>query len=153
MSHKAYIMSRSEAREQAAEIPDPIDTVISPSDVDDSAESWDDIDRDLLDAEILMVVREMDIRNNPDYREIAENLALSLLMEEMPRVNMRVLVFRKPKTAVVEEQIWPGQVSVSQAKEWLLEEDAIPSHYLNEAYDEVRLGVMEGMRPEVLEYE
>lgn len=140
-------ISRQEARRKAKEATPSITTLIDPSDLrNQDIDSWENVDLDRLTAELGMdMVNTSEIR---DYEVITHDLALSLWIDEMPRIAMEHLVYNDKETAVIEANVWPNSMSITELWE-VLEENydkctEAYDWYYEDAHNEVYAGIIDG---------
>ena len=143
-------LTRSEAKEQAKEAVDSIDSLINSSDIEDNAETWEEIEDEKLEMELFEgATMRLSEQQKPFYN-IAVDLAYTMWQNDLPRAPMDHLAFDSKEKAV-EKGYWPNSMDKWECRE-ILEEMGENSesflHYYSEAYDIVVSGMVEGMEPE-----
>lgn len=92
---------------------DSIDQLVNPSDVEDGAGSWSEVDIDRLHHEIH---RSVEIAIDESHHDGAiQELAIMEWLNDMPRVKMEDMVFSTRKEALA-EGYWPYDLSRMGAK-------------------------------------
>jgi len=129
----------SEAYENSYSLPD----LISPSDVDGTADSLDDISDRQLEQEISKSLTF--VNQERKYDGLIRDLAVSLWRDTLPRVAMRDMVFES-KAEAVKNGYYPNKMTYVECEEILYEMD-IPTDILNEARQAVMAGVADKLHP------
>lgn len=94
-----------------------MDELIDPSDIDENADNWEDIDEDTLNMEVGEGIQVMVSENQiPAIKD----LSVVLWRESLPRVPMKDLVFDDMETAV-REGYWPNSMNRIEVTEILWE--------------------------------
>lgn len=133
------------AREQAKravveQVKYSLDDLIPPSDVEDGAETWDDIDEETLRME---VGESLDHLVSEGALPAIDDLAIVLWRESLPRVPMDDLVFSDRATAV-REGYWPYKMNRTEVTE-LLWEFADEYEWFHEYQDEAEMQLHDAM--------
>lgn len=143
-------LTKSEAKELAKEsVEYTLSDLINPSDIDENAALWEDIDPDTLNEELWRSVEVMQSERHMPYHGIAYDLAICLWRDNLPRAPMGDLVFETQEKAV-REGYWPNKMDKWQCREILesYSSDYEYFHeYLNEAWESVGAGIYEAMDP------
>jgi len=145
--------TKTEAREQAEDYATPLNKLINPSDVDDGANQWSDIDPDTIRRECHtsagVVATEHD-----EMRNLIKDRAFRIWTDGFRRVSDGALAEDVPLVELIHVyNLWPNHVD-----KWDAYEEAhkvfenpnyrIPNDCYDEARDEVITGLMEGTRPD-----
>jgi len=146
-------ITRTEAREKAREAATPLNKPIQPSDIDDSANSWDDIEMETLENECVRSAEIILAEEQMPFAGICHDLAMTSWTESMPRISMSHLDYEDMETAVVEANVWPNEMNKWEIRE-ILEENyrsnddmsVIYHECYNDAYDVVLDGIVDGMQ-------
>jgi hypothetical protein len=147
-------LSRSKAREKAKEAAEPINTLVHPADIDDTAESWTEVDEETLEEELAYSAEIIMSEQQRPFHGIAHDLAMTLWTKDMSRISMEHLEYEDMETAIIKANVWPNQMDKWEIREIL--EDNYPhnddmnliyQHCYNDAYDEVFAGIIDGMQP------
>ena len=152
---KMSITTEHDARATAAEQTESIDMLINPSDIDEKATEWSDIDSMDLEHELAESASIMRSENQSPYQSIAEQLAIELTKDALTRAPMSDLVFDDKQTAV-ENGYWPYKTDKWTVEELIHESDKDPQtdlgmiyhECLNEAWNTVQAGIMDGLQPQ-----
>jgi hypothetical protein len=143
----------SEAREQAEEYATPLDQLINPSDVQDDAEQWTDIDADTIRfecAESAGIIAS----EHREMRNLIQDAAFRLWADSMKRVSRDVLGDAANTELVRVYGIQPNDMSNAELYEIMhvvFEESnaRIPNGFVEEARAEVEAGLIEGTKPDL----
>ena len=144
--------TRSEVRTKARNAAEPLDDLIRPSDVDDDAESWDEVDDDALAAELHQATEIICGESQRPYAGYAHDLAVQLTRDAMLRVPMDVRVY-DDRAEAGKHGYWPNRMDRYRVTE-LIEEHRhggelapiwVDSH--RDAWEVVSEGIFEGMKP------
>jgi len=137
------ITTDTDAKQAAAEQAEPINMLINVSDIDESADSWDDISDEQIRQEI---TQSLDvISSERQYEGLIRDLAVTMWRSDPPRAPMGALVFETERAAV-ENGYWPNSMNKWEVEEILFELD-IPTDVYNEAWEVVSMGVSDKMNP------
>jgi len=122
-----------------------LSALIGPSDVEETADSWDDISDEELRAEI----REcLTVANQErQYEGCIRDLAVTMWRNGLPRVSMDDMAFDDPETAV-EKGYWPNSMDKWTCEEILFERD-IPTDVRQEAWEVVSAAIADKLNPRV----
>ena len=129
-----------------------ITTLIDPEEVDENADSWDDVDDDKLDDELHHAV-DVQMSENNQYGGLIKELAIKIWLSEMPRVKLDDLVFETEEKAL-ENEYWPYRVSSMEAESMLhklvsFDRLDIPNSAFEEASGVVQAAALDKMDPRV----
>lgn len=145
--------TKSEAEDQAREYATPLDQLIRPSDVQDNAEQWSDIDDDRLNAECAESA-EVIAMEHRKIRNLIQDRAFRIWTDGFRRVSESALAEDVPPVELIHVyNIWPNDMD-----KWDVYEEAhkvfesrnyrIPHDCYDEAREEVISGLVEGTRPQ-----
>jgi hypothetical protein len=145
--------TKADAQEQAREYATPLNRLINPSDVQDNAEQWADIDDDLLNSECWesagVITSEHD-----EMRNLIQDTAFRLWCEDMRRLPRDVLGDAPDRELVMVYQIQPHDMSNAELHgiaHAVFEErnTRIPRGYVEEAREYVEAGLYDGTMPDI----
>ena len=146
--------TKSEARDQAEEYATPLDQLINPRDVQDDAESWNDIDSDLLDMECWEAAGVIATEHD-EIRNLIQDTAFRLWIEGFNRVSESALAEDVPLVELIHVYgIWPNHVDkweMLEVAEKVFESPnyRIPPDIYHDAREYVERGLMVGTLPDV----
>lgn len=142
------------AKRQAKEaVEHSLDGLINPSDLQENAETWDDIPEDVIKQECYEGAEIMLMENQQPWHSLVHDLAIQEWFRDMPRISMDHLATDDKELVVTEYGYWPNSMSKWEVYEILLEHtngdtSAIPTDVVNEAVEAVEQGIVEGLRPQ-----
>lgn len=142
-------LTKSEARKLAKENATPLNELIRPSDVQEGADSWEEIDDETIEHECFESASIILSERQEPAHSIAHDLALTLWAKDLPRAPMEDLVFTTKEKAV-REGYWPNKMDKWHLREILEEMYQSEEYYwyYEEAREVVESGIVEGMKPE-----
>ncbi len=143
-------ITESEAKAKAKDNATPINDLINPSDIEDNAEEWSDIDDETLEMELVESAEIILSESQQPFDSIVFDLAITFLQDDLTRAPMEDLAFDSMEKAV-EKGYWPYSMDKWECRE-ILEEMAQNHNWYwdchSEAYNVVFGGIVEGMEPE-----
>lgn len=141
-------LTRSEVVRQAEEYATPLNKLIAPSDVEENADSWGEVDSETLRREISMstdiILSER--RNHRTIDTLLEDYARQLWCDSFVRVPMKHLATDCQKEAVL-WGYWPYSMDKWELSSILEERNDIPTECYDEARDAIVEGLTNGMMP------
>lgn len=142
-------LTRKEARKKAEGSTESLSRLLSPRDVVDGADGWDDIPDERMKSELEEVSSVFITEGQTPYKSLVRDLAISLWMEDLPRVNMDHLKTDVRRTVVLSHGYWPYDMSYSDMWEMLQSVDyhQIPTSLWVDAVNEVQAGIIDGLDP------
>lgn len=146
-------ITKSEAENRAKELATPLSDFIGPSEVQDGAEKWSDIDHEVLREEAYETAEICIGEASYAHTKLASLLydrAITVMKDDLPRVPMKHLTFENRQKAVA-EGYWPykmthGEVIVNLQEIYTTIEQ-IPTDAYQVAYEDVSRGYVEGTIP------
>jgi len=146
--------TKAEAEQQAKEYATPLNKLIRPSDVQDNADSWADIDDDRLNAECAESAGVITSEHR-EIRNLIQDRAFRIWTDGFNRVSESALAEDVPLCELIHVyNVWPNHVD-----KWGAFEEAsrvfedtnyrIPNDCMNQAREEVIGGLIEGTKPTV----
>lgn len=142
--------TRQEARQEAQEATDSFDRLINPTDIDQSADEWSDIDEQELEQEAITSVEIIRSEKQTPFDGFARDLALKLTKEALTRAPMEHLTFETKRKAVT-AGYWPHSMNKWELEELIhenYEEGKLSRIYrecYQEAWDTVSAGIIDGL--------
>ena len=145
--------TKADAKEQAEDYAEPLDALISPSDVSDGAEAWSDIDTDVLKQEVWESVSV--IRSEHDtIRHLIKDHAFRLWTRDLSRQPREVLDSGvSDEDLIHEHSIWPYDMNKWDCYEichqvYETPDREIPQGYIDDAEVPVYEGLFDGTMPD-----
>lgn len=146
-----HVDTQNVRQDAKAEI-EPLSALINPSDVTDNAEEWSDIDTETIRQEASRSVEVIVSENQQPFYDMATDLALEFIKQELPRVPMSDMAFDSMETAV-KRGYWPNKMDKYELEElvWENKNDCetklfhIYRECENEAWGIVQEGMLEGL--------
>lgn len=134
--------AKNDGKEQAKY---SLDELNRPDEVDDEAETWEDVDKDKLRQEL----------GEASSRFVTEQLdglvtehAIKHYLDELPRVTMDDLTYEDKEEALVDGGIWPNEMREDDARNILWEnQEAVTGDAFSWAHEAVSAGVFEVLNP------
>jgi len=148
--------TKQDATRTAKEYAEPLDRLISPSDIDENADAWSDIDRDMLNQEIwesVMIMRS-------EHREVGnmiQDRAFRIWTDSLTRVANGALSENvSNEDLVFTYGIWPYKMDKWECHEIchrVFEEPnmRIPNGCIREAEEEIQGALFDGTMPTTME--
>ena len=146
----------SEAERRAEEYATPLDALIRPDDVDPGAETWGEIDRDLLHEEVWEAVS-VTRSEHGEMRHLIRDHAFRLWTDDLVRQPRGVLDDSVSDEDLIHEfGIWPFDMNKWDCYEiahqvYETPDREIHPSYIEEAEEPVIAGLRAGMMPESVE--
>jgi hypothetical protein len=131
-----------------------IDQLIQPSDIDESATEWQDIDRYDVEKECHESAEVMLKERQEPFGGMVRDYAIILWRDNMPRVNREHLTTDNDRDILVDMGYWPFDMSYFEVyrelNEYINETSShhIPSTYDRQAKETVETGIVYGMMPD-----
>jgi len=148
--------TKQDATRTATEYAEPLDRLISPSDVDENADTWSDIDRDRVESEIWESVMLM----RSEHREVGrmvQDRAFRIWTDSLTRVSNEALSENVSKEDLIfVYAVWPYEMDKWECHEIchrVFEEPnmRIPQWAYNKAEEDVTEGLFDGTMPTTIE--
>jgi len=148
--------TKQDAKRIATEYAKPLDRLISPSDVDENADTWGDIDRDRVESEIwesVMIMRS----EHREVRGMVQERAFRIWTDSLTRVTNEALSENvSNEDLVFTYGIWPYKMDKWECYETchrVFEEPnmRIPQWAYNEAEEEIQGALFDGTMPTTIE--
>jgi hypothetical protein len=130
-----------------------ISDLINPSDIDESASEWDDIDKYTAEKECHESAEIMLQETQEPFYGMVRDYALILWRDNMPRVNRDHLTTDSDREILVNMGYWPYDMSYFEVyrelNDYINETSShhIPSTYDRQAKETVAIGIVNGMMP------
>ena len=144
--------TKSEAEDQAREYATPLNNPINADDVDSDADSWEDVDDDVIERECCDCAQVV-VGEHDEMRNLVQDLAFRLWTDDFQRQPREILADAPDVELIHIYQIWPNDMN-----KWEFFEEAhtvfedpntrIPDGYYSDAMRVVERGLMEGTKPE-----
>jgi len=148
--------TKQDAKRIAKEYAEPLDRLISPSDVDENADTWSDIDRDKLNQEIWESVMLMRSEHR-EVRNMIQERAFRIWTDSLTRVNNEILSEKvSNEDSVFIYGVWPYEINKWECREICnrVFEDpniSISQWAYNEAEEEIEGALFDGTMPTTIE--
>jgi len=148
--------SKKQAEEQAEEYAEPLDRLINPDDIDADADTWSDIDRDLLEQEVwesTSIIR----TEHSAMRHLIQDHAFRLWTESLIRQPRDVIDDDISDEELIHEySVWPYDMDKWECYEiahrvFETPDREIHPEYIDEAEEAVLSGLFYGSMPEGIE--
>jgi hypothetical protein len=143
-------MTDAQARETAADIAaeqtDSLDTLVAPDDIQNGANTWDDIDSDTLEREAHESAMIMTSECQRPYDALVHDLAVVLFRNDTMRMPIRDLADHFGREGAVLEGYWPHDMNRTEVTDIIHNhhQDIHPD-YWDEARQTVQGGIVEGL--------
>jgi len=145
-----------EIRDKAADEATPINRLINANDINDEAESWDEVGTDELYDALIESAEVIQSERQSPFAWYAHDLTMELTRDALIRAPMGDLSFETHEEAV-KAGYWPHKVNNVEIEEYIQElnpdyDDTL--HHIwteskQEAWDTVTAGIIDGMQPEI----
>jgi hypothetical protein len=136
-----------------------ISDLIQPSDIDENAETWEDIDRYTVEKECHESAEIMLQETQEPFGGMVRDYAIILWRDNMPRVNREHLTTDNDREILIDMGYWPYDMSYfdvyRELNDYINETSShhIPSTYDRQAKETVSIGIVNGMIPDCYQEE
>jgi hypothetical protein len=130
-----------------------ISELINPSDIDETTETWEDIDKYQVEKECHESAERMFTESQEPFYGMVRDYAIILWRDNMPRVNREHLTTDDDREILVDMGYWPYDMSYFEVyrelNDYINETSShhIPSTYDRQAKETVSIGIVNGMLP------